>query len=197
MRIVAGAFRGRRLKTPRSDRIRPTTDRTREALFSMIASHVPGARVLDLFAGTGALGLEALSRGASLVVFVDQGEEAVRLLRANIELCRVEDRTRVLAGQVSRVLGQLAVKEEVFDLVFMDPPYGAGWIEKTIPLLGALTHPDSLIVAEHYRRDRVASEIAEWLKVKERRYGDSVVSFFEKASGNENAENSLPSLDSN
>jgi 16S rRNA (guanine(966)-N(2))-methyltransferase RsmD len=197
MRIVAGAFRGRRLNSPKSDRIRPTTDRTREALFSIIASRISGARVLDLFAGTGALGLEALSRGASHAVFVDQSAEAIRLLRANIALCGVEDRTRVLTGQVSQVLYHLSKKEEAFDLVFMDPPYSTGWIEKTIPLLGELAHPETLIVAEHHRKDQVAPEIGEWLKVKERRYGDSVISFFEKVSRNEKAENSNPSRERN
>jgi 16S rRNA G966 N2-methylase RsmD len=130
-------------------------------------------------------------------VFVDQSEEAVRLLRSNIVLCGAEDRTRVLTGRVSQVLLRLAERGDTFDLVFMDPPYGVGWIEKTIPLLRGLAHSETMIVAEHHHKDRIASQIAEWRKLKERRYGDSVISFFEQVSTNEEAENSNPERERN
>ena len=99
MRIIAGAFRGRRLHGPKGDKVRPTIDRVREAIFSMLGPDIPDARVLDLFAGTGAMGLEALSRGAALSVFVDQSADSVRLIRENIELCKAESQSRVIRNR--------------------------------------------------------------------------------------------------
>ena len=138
MRIIAGAFRGRRLHAPKGNRIRPTIDRVREAIFNIIAAEVAGAKVLDLFAGTGAMGLEALSRGAQFCCFVDQGEEAVRLIRENVQLCGVQDRSRIIQGPAASAIRRLGSENELFDLIFMDPPYGKGYIEKTFGFLATL-----------------------------------------------------------
>lgn len=150
MRIVAGAFKGRRLASPKDKRVRPTSDRLRESLFNRLAHRndvaIAGSRVADLFAGTGALGLEALSRGAAEAVFVEQSPAAIRLIRNNIAALGVEGRTQALAVD-ARKLPKAAAP---FDLVFLDPPYG-----KTLlpPALSALRNqgwlqPQSLIVAE-------------------------------------------------
>ncbi|WP_397544702.1 16S rRNA (guanine(966)-N(2))-methyltransferase RsmD [Roseovarius salis] len=136
MRIIGGAFRGRRLATvgkgDAAARLRPTSDRVRESLFNVLASahagHLHGARVLDLFAGTGAMGLEALSRGAAHVTFVEQGRAALRLLRDNIGLCRAGDRATILARD-ARKPGPAPAP---CDLVFLDPPYGKGLGEKAL-----------------------------------------------------------------
>lgn len=180
MRIVAGDFRGRKLHTPKDAQIRPTTDRVREAIFNIIASQVPRAAVLDLFAGTGALGLEALSRGASRAVFIDRSPEAVRLIQANIELCRAKDRAKVLKGPILPVIQRLAKQEEAFQLIFLDPPYGKGYIEETLLQLDKVAQDDALVVAEHHIKDVLAQHLGEWIRTQERRYGDTAISFFVK-----------------
>ncbi|MFZ2447634.1 MAG: 16S rRNA (guanine(966)-N(2))-methyltransferase RsmD [Syntrophobacteraceae bacterium] len=178
MRIVAGAFRGRRLHAPKSDRIRPTSDRVREAVFSIIASEVPGAAVLDLFAGTGAMGLEALSRGAARCVFVDQGVEAVRLIRENIELCGARDSSEVVRDAVPSAIRRLAAKGGLFDLIFLDPPYGKGHVEKTLAILDAVCAPGAMAIAEHHVKDESPPELGMWTKQSERRYGDTLISIY-------------------
>lgn len=134
MRIVGGEFRGRPLAAPRTDAIRPTTDRTREALFNVLAHRYPeklaGGRVLDLFAGTGALGLEALSRGASYGVFIEQTAEGRALIRANVEALGLTGRTKIFRRDAAGLgdTGNIAP----FDLVFADPPYGKGLGERAL-----------------------------------------------------------------
>ncbi len=178
MRIIAGEFRGRRLHAPKSDRIRPTGDRVREAVFSIIASAIPDARVLDLFAGTGAMGLEALSRGAAQCVFVDQGVEAARLIRENIELCGASDYSFLVQDAVPSALRRLAEKGEFFDLIFMDPPYGKGLVEKTLEIVGAVSTAETLVLAEHHIRDDSPDLVKDWKKDSERRYGDTMISIY-------------------
>ncbi|MBP8645829.1 MAG: 16S rRNA (guanine(966)-N(2))-methyltransferase RsmD [Syntrophobacteraceae bacterium] len=180
MRIVAGAFRGRRLLTPRGLHIRPTSDRVREAMFSILAPYLPEARVLDLYAGTGALGLEALSRGAVRSVFVDDHPEALRLIRANVKLCGVEDRAEILSGPVDRVIRRLACRGEGFHLIFLDPPYGKGLLEKSIPELVPLAFPQALAVAEHGAGEVLPECLGDWVRVEERRYGDTMISFYRR-----------------
>jgi len=180
MRIVAGTFRGRHLNSPRGASIRPTTDRVREAIFSIIASRLCDAHVLDLFAGTGALGLEALSRGAARAVFVDQSPEAVRLIRANIELCGAGDRAEVIHASVKQAIRRLGLKGDAFHLIFMDPPYGQGFLEENLPLLGGVARCGVLVVAEHDKKDVLSDRLEQWLKIEERRYGDTSISFFER-----------------
>ncbi len=178
MRIVAGDFRGRRLHAPKGDRIRPTTDKVREAVFSIVAPYVEDARVLDLYAGTGALGLESLSRGASFAVFVDQGSDALRLIRENIELCGAQDRTRVIQGGVQQTITRLTQGGELFDLIFMDPPYGKGLIERALLELSGVARCDALVVAEHHVKDLVPLQVKDWRRSRQRRYGDTVISFY-------------------
>jgi 16S rRNA (guanine(966)-N(2))-methyltransferase RsmD len=178
MRIVAGRFRGRRLESPESRRIRPTSDRVREALFSIIASRVVGASVLDLFAGTGALGLEALSRGAAQAVFVDQGADAVRIIRANIQRLGVEDQVTVFQGAVSRVIRRLADGRALFDLIFMDPPYGKGYIGTALPLLAGLVQPEAMLIAEHSAKEVPPDGSVAWSFLETRVYGDTALSFY-------------------
>jgi 16S rRNA (guanine966-N2)-methyltransferase len=182
MRIVAGSFGGRRLHPPKNRAIRPTSDRVREAIFSIIAEQIPDANVLDLFAGTGALGLEALSRGASRAVFVDQSAEANRLIRANVELCGVQDRATVMQKSIVQALRRLGKDGCTFDLVFMDPPYGRGTIETTLSLLDEVAAPGALLIAEHHRKDPLPERSGNWMKTQDRKYGDTVVSFLVKDS---------------
>lgn len=152
MRIVGGEFRGRPLAPPRSQAIRPTSDRSREALFNMIAHNWPqalaGTRVLDLFAGTGALGIEALSRGASYCLFVEQSVEGRGLLRTNIEAFSLQGRTRIFRRDATTLgpIGNMAP----FDLVLADPPYGQGLGEAALvsAIEGDWLAPGALVMVE-------------------------------------------------
>jgi 16S rRNA (guanine966-N2)-methyltransferase len=152
MRIVGGRLRGRVLAAPRSQAIRPTADRLREALFNILlhayGDPVTGARVLDLFAGTGALGLEAMSRGAAFTLFVDDGAEARALLRENVATLGLGGSTRIFRRNATK-LGE-AHPIEPFSLIFLDPPYDRGLAEKTLlsAQTGGWLAPDALIVVE-------------------------------------------------
>lgn len=178
MRIIAGAFGGRRLHTPKGTAIRPTADRVREAVFSIIGPGLAGAEILDLFAGTGAMGLEALSRGASRVIFVDQSRHAVQLIRSNVELCHVADRVRVIHGSVSQAIRLLASQGEAFDLIFIDPPYREQSLLKTLQTLGEVVRSGTIVVAEHSSRDPLPVQVLEWSQTEVRQYGDTTVSFY-------------------
>jgi 16S rRNA (guanine966-N2)-methyltransferase len=190
LRIIAGEFRGRRLLTPKGRNIRPTSDRVREAVFSVIASRVTGSQVLDLFAGTGALGLEALSRGATHAVFVDHDVEAVHLIEENIRLCGVQDRVVVIRRPILPSLATLAAQRSDpgwFDLVFLDPPYGRNEVPLVLERLTELRmiSLSAMAIAEHHRHDAIPIQCGGWQKIKERRYGDTVVSFFSCGSPND------------
>ena len=132
MRIISGLARGRKLKEPQGLDTRPTTGKVKESLFNIIQFELEGRRVLDLFAGTGQLGLEALSRGAERCTFVDQRREAAALVRENIALCRFESQSRVAQEEA---LSFLACCRERFDVVFLDPPYQSGLLERTLEQL--------------------------------------------------------------
>ncbi len=182
MRIIAGEFRGRTLasvgKGDAGAHLRPTTDRVRESLFNVLAQSgaIPGARVLDLFAGTGALGLEALSRGAAHVTFVDKGRVAADLIRRNITLTGCADRTGLLRRDAAR-LGPNAAPPH--DLVFLDPPYGMGLGERALRAAGqgGWIAPDALIVWEENAPMAVPPGFTEYDR---RRYGDTHVTMLRR-----------------
>ena len=129
MRIISGTARGRRLKEPQGMDIRPTTDKVKESLFNIIQFELEGRRVLDLFAGTGQLGLEALSRGAEHCTFVDRRPEAAALVKENIRLCRLEGQTRVVQEEAQWFLRSCG---ERFDVIFLDPPYKSNLLEQCV-----------------------------------------------------------------
>ena len=145
MRIVSGAARGRKLAAPSGMDIRPTTDKVKEALFSIIQFELYGKTVLDLFAGTGQLGLEALSRGARFAYFTDSSKQAVRLIQKNIELTGFTENSRV---QFTDAYGFLASCTETFDLVFLDPPYEKDMILRAAPLLARVLKPNAVVICE-------------------------------------------------
>ena len=171
MRVVAGELRGRRLQSPEGGDVRPTSDRVRESVFNALGSldAVEGARVLDLFAGTGALGIEALSRGAARATFVEQARPALRILEANLAALGLGDRARVVRGDVLAVLAGLT---EPVDLVLIDPPYAFdGWDE----LLSLL--PGRLAVLES---NRELPAPPGWRVIRSRRYGSTFVTFISR-----------------
>jgi 16S rRNA (guanine966-N2)-methyltransferase len=173
--VIAGDLRGRRLFAPRSG-VRPTSDRVREATFASLGSVVEGARVLDLYAGTGALGIEALSRGAIGAVFVDRSPASVSALRRNLEALALAERVRVLRSDVAGALRRLGREGAGFDLVFADPPYAVSDVETTLGALSTLglLEPDATLVVERGRRHPLAA-IAGVAAVDERGYGDTVI----------------------
>ncbi|GGG41344.1 16S rRNA (guanine(966)-N(2))-methyltransferase RsmD [Chelatococcus composti] len=178
MRIVAGRFKGRPLAGPRTDAIRPTSDRLREALFNVLThaydDPVAGARVLDLFAGTGAMGLEAVSRGAAFALLVDNGAEARGVIRANVDALGAAGLTRIFRRDATR-LGP-AKPLEPFSLVFCDPPYGKGLGERALASArdGGWLAPDALVVLEEASSSPVVPPEGFRL-LEERQYGDSKV----------------------
>lgn len=184
MRIVAGRARGAALKGPKSDRIRPTSDRLREALFNVLAHSygdpVEGARVLDLFAGTGALGLEALSRGAAYALFVEDAAEARALIRANIETLSATGATRIFRRDATR-LGPVGTIQP-FSLVFCDPPYGRSLAEKALTgaAEGGWIAPGALVVVEE-SADADFTAPAGFEECERRLYGDTQIVILEAA----------------
>jgi len=181
MRIVAGRFRGRELKSPESEDIRPTGDRVRESLFNILSSrlgpNLDGKRVLDLFAGTGALGLEALSRGASFCAFIDNGVEARGLIRGHIDSLGLGGQTKLLKRDATD-LGPIE-QFKPFDLVFLDPPYGKGLGEKALlsAAQGSWISPRATIVLEE--RKGAAVNLSEGFTLEdERDYGDTTIRIF-------------------
>jgi 16S rRNA (guanine966-N2)-methyltransferase len=171
MRVIAGTHRGASLKAPRGEQTRPTSDRVREALFSILAS-VEDARVLDLFAGSGALGIEALSRGAASATFVDSAAAAVAVVRENLE--RLDLKADVLRMPALRALACTPIVDRQYDLVFLDPPYRMASslgpdLSRVLPTILA---PEARVVAESDRRSPLELELP---LLRERQYGDTLI----------------------
>lgn len=181
MRIVGGALSGRRLVAPKGDATRPTADRAREALFSVLGD-VSGLAVLDLYAGTGAVGLEALSRGAARAVFVEEARPALEALRSNVASLAVGDRAIVLARSVERAAAALA-PHGPFGLVFADPPWakardGSAFRAVEAIVAAGLVAPDGTVVVEHDAADE-PREVAGVTRHETRRWGDTAATFFD------------------
>ncbi|MFH1995708.1 MAG: 16S rRNA (guanine(966)-N(2))-methyltransferase RsmD [Candidatus Omnitrophota bacterium] len=181
MRIVGGEFKSRRIAFPKACSVRPTKDRVREAVFNIIAGKVQGAAVLDLYAGSGAFGIEAISRGARKAVFVDDDMRCVRVIRDNIKTLGIpRDVAVVFRMEAKRALKKLAEQLEAFDIIFMDPPYGRELAKQSLILASnyGMLSPGSFAVIEHHRDDEAAApDIALKLRAR-KRYGDSVISIF-------------------
>jgi len=182
MRVVAGTLKGRRLKAPTWDGLRPTSDKLRETLFNILAPRIAGTRVLDGYAGTGAIGIEALSRGAASVTFVESDRRAHTLIAENLAHCGVESGYAIIRATVARAIDQLGAAAfgpwEPFDIVWLDPPYDEQ-PDAVIAAAGVLVAPGGLLVLEGARR-RPAPETAGCLvRVRQVTSGDSTLSFYE------------------
>ena len=179
--MIAGEFKGRRLVTPRGHRTRPTADQVRTAVLDARTPWLAAAHVLDLFAGAGGIGLEALSRGAAHAAFVERDPQAIRALETNIETLRVGARTRVLRTSVSRGLGILAADGAHHAVVFLDPPYEeAGAVVSTLEALGAgtLVEPDGIVVAQHLTKQPPPDAAGVLRATRTRRFGETTLTFF-------------------
>lgn len=180
MRVIAGAQKGRRLLGPSHGGLRPTPDRVREALFSIIGPRIVGACVVDLYAGTGAVGIEALSRGARHVDFVESDPQARKVLRANLDQCGFALLATVHPLSVAAFLRRHAASREPYDIVFADPPYRIDAGRDLLPsvVAGATIAADSLIILEHSSKATVPTCIGALRRLRQYRYGDSTLSTF-------------------
>jgi len=182
MRVIAGEAKGRRLKMLSHGGIRPTSDRVKESLFDIIGGRACGARILDLFAGTGNLGIEALSRGASFAIFVEKTKKAAALIRENLTLTGLIARAEVWQTDAKAALPSLCSRECFFDLIFLDPPYGYQFTGEVIDALtrGRLVASSGLVIFEHHKKDRLLQGTMDLHRVDERKFGDTVLTFFQQ-----------------
>ncbi len=179
LRIIGGTLRGKRLQSVKGKHVRPSANRLRESIFNILSPFVSGSVILDLFAGTGALGIEALSRGAESAVFIDGHIPSVLTVKANIEACDFSDLATVIRWDIVRNLKCLYHIKPLFDLVFMDPPYHRHAVGPTLLNLakcGSLKH-DSLVIIEHSMHELMPSECSDFHLLDQRKYGKTLVSF--------------------
>lgn len=178
MRVIAGAFKGRNLKSPPSMQVRPTSDRLRETLFNVIASRVPDSRFLDLCAGSGAVGIEALSRGAAHATFVDRSRRSCQLIESNLELCRVPEEQRdIYCSEVAEFLKQNP--SNPWDLIFLDPPYKENYL-RILEILGSakLLNDGGLLVVEHHHKTELPETMGSLTRTRILKQGDSSLTFY-------------------
>jgi 16S rRNA (guanine(966)-N(2))-methyltransferase RsmD len=185
MRVIAGKFRSRQLKSLKGMALRPTSDRLRETLFNVIGDRVEGSRFLDVFAGTGAVGIEALSRGAREAVFIENHAPAAALIEKNLESLGLRAEARVLrldaARGLQRLAAEAAAKRKDYDMVFLDPPYAAAEdYRRVLSFLGAssLLAEDSLVIAEHQPKLELPETTGNLDRVRMLRQGDAALSFY-------------------
>lgn len=181
MRVIAGTSRGRRLSAFEGRDVRPTPDRVREALFSILQSKLgsfSGIRVLDLFAGSGALAIEALSRGADSACLVEKAQESIRIVRENLERCQMDDRAELIKGDAWKILPTFAAGS--FDLVFVDPPYGQGLAGRALIEVDALKllDDDGILCAETGSGEVLPESVGQLHRIDQRRYGTIMINFY-------------------
>lgn len=173
MRVISGKKRGTKLECPGGDNVRPTTDRIKESLFNIIQNSVFNSVVLDIFSGSGALGIEALSRGAKAAYFIDNSRESIKYLQKNLAKTGFSNESNILLGNALSEIKKLSSKNIQFDLVFLDPPYKMNLIDPVLAALSEsqLVHEDTLIVVEHSLDEEVPESIGGLTKFNERKYG--------------------------
>jgi 16S rRNA (guanine(966)-N(2))-methyltransferase RsmD len=180
MRIIAGTLKGRRLKTPTWSGLRPTSDKLRETLFNVIAPRIAGARVVDAFAGSGALGIEALSRGAAWVTFVEHDRRAQALIAENLAICGISRGYAIIRAPAARAFATLPAASapfDPFDIVLLDPPYDVA-AEEALDGVDRLIAPDGVVIFEHARRQPAPGEAGRLVRTRELASGDSALAFY-------------------
>ena len=178
MRVITGAARGRKLKTLEGSDVRPTTDRVKEAVFSVIQFEVQGAKVLDLFAGSGQMGIEALSRGAGLAVFVAQSKRSLEVVRDNLKSTGLASGSRVVAMDYESFLSGC---KDRFDIAFLDPPYHDGILQTALPLVAAHMEPEGVILCEHQKGEELPERAVDFALHRQYNYGKITVSAYRAA----------------
>jgi 16S rRNA (guanine(966)-N(2))-methyltransferase RsmD len=182
MRVIGGVARGRRLKVPKGQSVRPTAARVKEALFNILPRDFSGVRVLDLFAGSGNVSIEALSRGAEKTILIDESPRSVAVIRDNLDRLGLSERAEVWTVPVFRALKKLAKSRQRFDLIFLDPPYDRGWVETSLKAIAQydLLSESGIAVAEHSPHEAVEPQYGNLVLNDQRRYGDTLLSFFKR-----------------
>jgi len=182
MRIIAGQFKSRLIKSPKGVDLRPTSDRVKESLFGILAGSVIDKNILDLFSGTGNLGIEALSRGAKSCVFVDNNPRCITAIKNNLETFGIGQKAQVLLKDSSRFISQAQADGLVFDLIFLDPPYHNNLTKKCLILLDNynIINPSTTIIAEHYKRDELPQpdELKNLELFRQGKYSGTILSFY-------------------
>jgi 16S rRNA (guanine966-N2)-methyltransferase len=183
VRVIAGTAKGRRLISPKGSRIRPTSDKVKEALFNMlngITGSLSGFAVLDIFAGTGNLGIEALSRGAAEAVFIDNHRDSIALVKKNLDLTGFSDRSRVVLREAVAALRILEETNSPFQLIFLDPPYHHEILERVLEYLASssLVDENTLVVAEFSPKEKLETSFGLLREFDRRTYGDTSLAFF-------------------
>ncbi len=176
MRVSGGIGRGRKLKVPQGSHVRPTSEKVKQALFNILGDRISGASVLDLFAGAGSIGIEAISRGAGRVAFVDSSRESLSVIKENIERTGFSDRAQIVFARAESFLRKPAA---TFDIIFLDPPYA----EELLPLLelvsgSPVVNPGSVVIAEHFKKQPSPERAGRLALYREARYGDTILAFY-------------------
>ncbi len=184
MRVISGERRGKKLITLEGLEVRPTSDRVKEAVFDILQFSVEGCRFLDLFAGSGQVGIEAISRGASQAVMVDASREALKVVEKNLTATGFGPRAQVRQGDA---LAFLRSCRDSFDIAFLDPPYRSGLLDQALPLTAACMAPDGVILCEHPWEETLPETAGEFARKKVYRYGKIALSLYRRASGEEEA----------
>jgi 16S rRNA (guanine(966)-N(2))-methyltransferase RsmD len=175
MRVITGTARGKRLSTLEGESVRPTPDRVKEALFSIVQFEIEGRRVLDLFAGSGQLGIEALSRGAREAVFVDAGKEPAAMVRKNLESTGLTERAQVKNMDFAAFLLR---SREPFDLAFLDPPYRTGLLQRALPLVAQAMNRGGTILCEHPADEELPGSAGDFVRTRSYRYGKIALTIY-------------------
>ena len=180
MRVITGSARGHNLKAPKGENTRPTSDRIKEALFSIIGMIDDGSTVLDLFSGSGAIGIEFLSRGAKLAYFIDSDSESIKVIKENLEKTRLIEKSLVYKNNVEKAIKTIGNKHIDFDYIFLDPPYNKELVIKTLENINneKLLKNNGIIIIEHETRLELPDKIFNIIKVDYRKYGDTSISFY-------------------
>jgi 16S rRNA (guanine966-N2)-methyltransferase len=180
MRVITGEYKGRRLEAPEDDSIRPTSDKVKEAMFDILMNRTYGRVFCDPFAGTGSLGIEALSRGASKCYFGDRSRESIRLIRSNLAHVGAEENAIVFQGDYRRLFERIREKVDVF---LLDPPYHEKLYQSSLELIDKLDllAPDGIILAEHESRDAMPETVGRLIRTRDRKYGKTMVSIYQIA----------------
>jgi 16S rRNA (guanine(966)-N(2))-methyltransferase RsmD len=190
MRISAGTAKGRRTATKRllyharhHKRLRPTSSKVREALFDIIKNKIAGASFVDLYAGTGTVGFEALSRGGKRTVFVEQNELLVDSIKKTAQEFGIIENAQIIKGKAEEFLKKASSDQELFDIFFIDPPYQSDEIEKILPILGSedLLNAEGFVIVEHFHKKKIPETIGNLKIYKSYRYGDTILSLYRKA----------------
>ncbi len=177
MRVIGGSAKGQRLTSLPGDNTRPTLDRIKESMFNMIQLHLYNARVLDLFGGSGALGIEALSREAKVCCFADEHRGSIRVIKENLEKTKFTSRSKVYLMDFQRALETCQRENATFDFIFLDPPYGKGFAQKALEIIAekGLLAPEGLVIIEQNKNESLLITEESYRLWKEKKYGNSIV----------------------